>query len=114
MSKDKVVETKEITISVGLDDSNMPVHMEWTTEGKTQEIKGMLLSVFDKEYRDTYKVDLWTMDMQIQEMDRLFYQTLRGMADTYFTATKNNKLASEMRQFVEYFGEQSGALPKEN
>lgn len=113
MSKDKVVESKEIKVTVGVDEKNMPVHMEWVTEGESQEIKAMLLSVFDKEYRDTFKIDLWTMDMQIQEMDRLFYQTLKGLADTYFNATKNNKLASEMRQFVEYFGEQSGAVPKE-
>lgn len=113
MSKDKVVDSKEIKITVGLDEKKMPVHMEWMTEGEPQDIKGMLLSVFDKEYRDTFKIDLWTMDMQVQEMDRLFYQTLKGLADTYFNATKNNKLASEMRQFVEYFGEQSGAVPKE-
>jgi len=109
---DKVVDTKEITVKVGLDERNMPIRMDWTTEGKTHEVKAMLLSVFDKEYRDTFKVDLWTMEMEVKEMDRLFYQTLRGLADTYFNATKNNKLASEMRQFVEYFGEQSGALPK--
>jgi len=79
----KVVETKEIKISVGLDARKMPIHMEWTTEGQTQEVKAMLLSVFDKDHRDTLKVDLWTMDMEIQEMDRLFYQSLRGLADTY-------------------------------
>jgi len=109
----KVVETKEITVKVGLDQDKMPIHMEWiAADGKSNEVKAMLLSVFDKEYKDTFKIDLWTKEMQVVEMDRLFYQTLKGLADTYFNATKNNKLASEMRQFVEYFGEQTGSLPK--
>ncbi len=113
MSKEKVVDSKDITIKIGLDANKMPVHMEWETEGNPQESKAMLLSLFDKEHKDTFKIDLWTNEMQVNEMDRFFYQTLRGLADTYFNATKNHKLASDMRKFVDYFGEQTEVIPKE-
>ena len=116
MSKETVDNTKNIVISVGLDAKNVPVHMEWQADASSSkepvECKAMLLSLFDKEHRDTLKIDLWTNEMQVAEMDRFFYQTLRGLADTYFNATKNHKLANEMRHFVEYFGEQTEVLPK--
>jgi hypothetical protein len=43
-------------------------------------------------------------------MDRFFFQTLRGMADTYFKATQNRELAVDMQRFVQYFGEKTEIL----
>jgi hypothetical protein len=40
------------------------------------------------------------------------YQTLRGLADTYYRATQNRELATDMQQFVQYFGEKTEILPK--
>jgi len=72
----------------------------------------MLLSIFDRESMETLKIDLWTKDMQVIEMDRFFFQTLRAMADTYYKATQNAQLANEMQRFVQYFGEKTEILPK--
>ena len=72
----------------------------------------MLLSLFDKDHKDTLKLDLWTPEMQINEMDKFMYQTLKALADTYFKATKNRDLANEMQKFVMYFGEKTEVLPK--
>lgn len=74
--------------------------------------KAVLLALFDREHRETLKVDLWTNDMQVGEMDRFFYNTLRSMADTYFRATQNKGMANAMQQFAEFFGEQTEILPK--
>jgi hypothetical protein len=57
------------------------------------------------------KIDLWTTEMQVIEMDRFFFQTLRAMADTYFKATQNAELATAMQQFVQYFGEKTQIIP---
>ena len=73
----------------------------------------MLLSLFDADHQETLKIDLWTTEMQVNEMDRFVYQSLRGIAETYFRATNNKDLASDMQQFVRYFGEQTEILPKE-
>jgi gliding motility-associated protein GldC len=77
-----------------------------------QECKAMLLSLFDKESKDTLKIDLWTTEMQVVEMDRFMYQTLRSLSDTYFKATQNKNLAVDMQRFVQYFGEETEILPK--
>jgi len=106
---------KKITIEVGLNDQNVPTSMTWTADDSTQApqaCKAMLLSLFDEANKDTLKIDLWTNEMQVGEMDRLFYNTLRSLSETYYNATKNNQLANQMRQFAEYFGEETKIIPK--
>lgn len=113
----QVSKTLRLAINVGLDEASMPVHMDWVAEGSPdnpapQECKGMLLSIFDKETLDTLKIDLWTKEMQVVEMDRFMFQTLRALGDTYFKATQNHELATDMQRFVQYFGERTEILPK--
>ena len=93
----------------------MPVDMELSGSDfpEPQSVKAMLLSVFDMDRKETLKIDLWTKDMQVQEMDRFVFQTLRGMTDTYAKATNNAALANQMAKFVEYFGQQTGIIPTE-
>lgn len=116
MSEGKVATTKDIIVRVGLDEMNLPVKMEWRSSdeptGNTHEIKAMVLSMFDKETKDTMKLDLWTKDFQMNEMDRFIYHSLRSLADTYYKATKNKELASKMQQFANHFGEETEILEK--
>ena len=119
MAKEIVREKKEIKVEIGLNAEKLPVNLEWTApdeqgNAKQQSCKAMLLSVFDRESAETFKIDLWTKDMQVVEMDRFFFQTLRAMADTYFKATQNAKLATDMQRFVQYFGEQTEILKRDN
>src|SRR5690606_26830737 len=114
----EVKKSSEIKIRVGLNDQGFPVKIQWIAEDnpsakKHQDCKAMLLSMFDESTRDTLKIDFWTTEMQVVEMDRFMYQTLRGLADTYMKATQNRELATEMQQFVRYFGEKTEILPKE-
>lgn len=108
----------KINITVDRDEQNIPEKIMWKAsdnpEGpKSQECKAMLLALFDKKQKDTIKVDLWTKEMMIEEMDRFFFQTLRSMTDTYYQATQNAKLATQMQQFVHFFGQETGIIPKE-
>jgi len=119
MSKTGIKKKSEIKIFVGLNEENVPVKMEWQAQddpknNNLKECKAMLLSIFDKESLDTLKIDLWTTEMQVIEMDRFFFQTLRAMSDTYFKATQNKELAADMQRFVQYFGEKTEIIPKEN
>lgn len=105
---------KDINLTIEVDAQNVPVRIEWQSSDnpkqQAEECKAMLLSLFDKENLETLKIDLWTKDMQVQEMDRFVFQSLRGIADTYFKATQNRELAVQMQQFVQYFGEKTGIL----
>lgn len=115
---EEVKKKSNINITVGLNEENVPVSLHWQAEDNPShvqpaECKGLLLSLFDKEHHDTLKIDLWTKDMQVNEMDRFFYQTLRAMCDTYYKATQNGALANDMQRFVQYFGEKTDILPKQ-
>ncbi|MDX1666334.1 MAG: gliding motility protein GldC [Saprospiraceae bacterium] len=107
----------EIRIKVGLDKENIPARIAWKSEdsdnkGKAQTCKALLLSLFDAESKETLKIDLWTKDMQVIEMDRFMFQTLRALADTYYRATQNKELANERQRFVQFFGEKTEIIPK--
>lgn len=111
--------TSQIRITVNLDDKNVPTGIDWDADDRPDgnqpvACKAMLLSLFERETLDTMKIDLWASDMQVNEMDRFFFQTLRAMADTYFKATQNRELAVDMQRFVHYFGEKTGILQKES
>lgn len=116
MAKPVVKKRSTISVEVGLDQDKMPVEMKWKASdnsGPAQGCKGMLLSLFNEQSKETMKIDLWTKEMQVVEMDRFMYQTLRGLADTYFKATGNKELANQMQQFTFFFGQATGAIPKE-
>lgn len=112
----EVKSESEINIRVGLDEDKIPVRLTWKAPGnpgneEDQECKAILLSLFDKNSKETLKIDLWTKDMQVVEMDRFIFQTLRALADTYYKATHNNELASAMQEFINYFGEKTEIIP---
>ena len=106
----------KIEIEISLGEDRIPEMIEWTaldSAKEAQEAKAMLLSFFDKENRETLKIDLWTREMQVVEMDRFMYHTLRGLSDAYFRATNNQKVAGAMQQFVQFFGEETEIIPRE-
>jgi len=116
MDKEIAKRTK-IELSIGLNKTNVPIEIEWKSDDNPkgddiQSSKAMLLSLFDRKTLETLKIDLWTHDMQVMEMDRFFYQTFRGLADTYYRATQNRELAVEIQKFVQYFGEKTEVIPK--
>ena len=108
-----VVKHSNVTIRVGLDKDNVPIEIMWSAEDSQQGLapcKGMLLSLFDEEKLDTIKLDLWTKSMQVEEMDRFMFQTLRGLADTYYKATQNTELANQFQSFIDHFGKSTAIL----
>lgn len=108
----------KIEIRVGLNENKIPSIIEWQSSDHQndafQEVKGIFLSLFDKASKDTLKMDLWTNDMQVVEMDRFMFQTLRALGDTYFKSTGNKELATDFQKFVDYFGQKTGIIPTEN
>jgi gliding motility-associated protein GldC len=93
-----------IHIRVGLDENKMPETISWsapdTSAENTRQAKAFLLSLWDGSDKAALRIDLWTQDMMIDEMEDFFYQTLMGMADTYQRATRHDDIATELKQFA--------------
>lgn len=100
---------KEISITVELDDDNVPEKIDWNATDKEGEgienCKAMLLSMWDPERQDTLRLDLWTKEMTKDEMKIFFHQTLVTMADTFENATEEKEVTEDMRDFISYFAD---------
>ena len=104
----------EIKLSITLDESKQPVAIHWKADDSgmegMQESKSMMLALWDKKEKSTMRIDLWTTEMMVEEMQFFFYETLASMADTYHRATNDNVMAEEMRKFAKTFGEKTKVL----
>ena len=106
----------EIKLKVSLDEQKIPEKISWeASDGPSNgsDAKAMFLYLLDEERKDTLRFELWTKSLQVYEMDRFMFQALRSLSDSYFRATQNKELASEMQKFVQYFGEKTQILGTE-
>ncbi|MFT6716441.1 MAG: gliding motility-associated protein GldC [Saprospiraceae bacterium] len=93
---------KEIKFTVTLDENNVPEKIRWNSsenEEDGEDIKSLLISVWDKNEKLTKRIDLWTKEMYVEEMKMMYFQTLMTMADGLERATGENEVAAEMRVF---------------
>ncbi len=100
--------TSEIKIKVTLDDNKVPEKLHWTAPDggiNNEETKALLLSVWDHKAKEALRIDLWTKDMPLDQMQVFFHQTLVAMTDTFKRATGDEKMAATMKDFTDYFAE---------
>lgn len=108
----------KIQIEVTLDEDQVPTQIKWKADDNSKAgykaVKSIFLSLFDEDSEDTMKLDLWTKEFRVDEMDKFVFQSLRTMADSYYKATNNGDLANHMVQFAQFFGTETGLLTPEN
>ena len=96
----------EIRINIGLDENKVPEAIFWSADDgniKDREVKATFLSVWDSNDKETFRVNLWTKDMPVDEIKQFFHQTLVSMQESLKTATGDEKLADTMKDFNDYF-----------
>lgn len=105
----------EIKIYVEVDENHVPEHLSWTaTDGgvHNEETKAVVLSIWSPNNKETMRIDLWTKDMPIHDMNIFLHQTLVSLADTMQRATNNQKMADALRDYCAYFLEETGLKKK--
>jgi len=108
------MKTSEIKFTITLDARNHPETIQWEaadsgTEG-TKPCKAVMISLFDSADKGTLRIDLWTKQMMIEEMQRFFYETIVSMADTYERATNEKEVSKDIRDFAAHFGKTTRVL----
>ena len=96
----------DIKIAIELDENRVPEKMAWTARDggvANEQTKAMLLSLWDHNQKESVRIDLWTKDMPIDEMQTFFHQTLVGMTDSFRRSTNDDKMADTMKDFCDYF-----------
>jgi gliding motility-associated protein GldC len=103
------MKNSEIKIQIELDENKVPETIYWTAKDAGQEnqkSEAVLISLWDAKSQNSLRIDLWTKEMKVDEMKIFFHQTLTAMSDTFERATGDEKMASQMRQFCQYFAEE--------
>tara|TARA_Y100000768_G_scaffold366683_1_gene329049 strand:+ start:226 stop:555 length:330 start_codon:yes stop_codon:yes gene_type:complete len=98
----------DIVITVFLDENKIPEKMSWSAKDggvQNQQIKAFLFSSWDDVNQETMKIDLWTKDMPLDQMNVFFHQTLVSLSQSYLKATNNEKMSDAFNQFCDYFAE---------
>jgi gliding motility-associated protein GldC len=101
--------TAEIKLTIDLDDDNVPESIIWeSTDAKNKEalpVKSMMLALWDQNYKNTLRIDLWTKDMPVDEMKRFFYETLQTMGDSFLRATGETNIVEDLRDYCAHFAD---------
>jgi gliding motility-associated protein GldC len=99
----------EIKLTIELDDNNVPENITWeSTDAENKEalaVKSMMLALWDHNYKNSLRIDLWTKDMPVDEMKRFFYETLQTMADSFLRATGETNIVEDLRDYCAHFAE---------
>ena len=98
----------DIHIAVELDDNHVPEQLNWNAPDggvENEQADALFLSVWNKQTKDTLRIDLWTKEMPLDDMKRFLHQSLLSMADTLERATSEELVAQDMRDFARYFAE---------
>lgn len=102
--------TSEIRLRVGMDGDGVR-DIRWEAddapEPGVQEAKAMLLSLWDADARNALRIDLWTKDMTVEDMNDFVFQTLLTLADTYRNATGDADLMAEIKLFARDFAQRA-------
>jgi gliding motility-associated protein GldC len=105
---------KKITFEVNLDKDNLPKHITMKADDSMdiESIKALMISAWDSSKKETLRIDLWTKDMTVIDMFITYHQTMLGMANSLEKSTGNKKLADALRDYCEFFAEDTEILNK--
>lgn len=104
----------DIKFTVTLDKDNHPDTIQWEAKDSgvvgLKPCKSVMISLWDSADNGTLRIELWTKQMMVEEMQRFFYETFLSMADTYQRATNDKEVAVNIRDFATHFGKSTKVL----
>ena len=98
-----------LKFEVELDDNHLPIDIEMFTSDANHEenVKALMISAWSAQNKETLRLDLWTKDMPVHDMFIMYHQTMMGMATSLSKATGHDKLAGALRDYCDFFAEQT-------
>ena len=98
-----------LKFEVELDENHLPINIEMNTSDSENEtsIKALMISAWSAQNKETLRVDLWSKDMPVHDMFIMYHQSMMGMATTLEKATGYDRLAGALRDYCEFFAEQT-------
>lgn len=101
----------QIIFDITLDQQNIPEVIQWSaTDSRKQETldcKSIMVSLWDQKAKNTMRIDLWTKDMPVDEMNIFFLQSLVTMAESFAQATGNKEVVNDIKSWCEEFAKKA-------
>ena len=97
-----------ITLEIELDENRVPERIHWSAPDggvDRSETPAIMLSVWDERAEELLRIDLWTKDMKMDHMKKLYHQTLLALADGFERSTSEAEAAEDIRAFARHFAE---------
>ncbi|MFZ9597500.1 MAG: gliding motility protein GldC [Schleiferiaceae bacterium] len=97
-----------IHLDIELDENRVPERIQWSAPdgGVDQaETPAVMLSVWDERAEELLRIDLWTKDMRVDHMKKMYHQMLLALADGLERATSEAEAAEDLRIFARHFAE---------
>ncbi len=95
-----------ISFHINLDEKNIPNRISWEASdagNMPSATKAVACSIWDDARQDTLRIDLWTKEMRVDEMEKFFVDTLGGLSQTILNATGDTFLSNELNSLCERF-----------
>lgn len=103
-------QTSDIRLTVASDDDGVR-DIVWAADDAPdqgeQRAKAMFLALWDADARNALRIDLWTRDLTVDDMNDFLFQTLLTLADTYKNATGDKELMSDIKIFAREFAQKA-------
>ena len=102
----------EINITVELNENKLPVKMNWTSTENNEggECKSFFLALWDGKDQTSLHLNLWTKEMNVEEMRQFIHQMLLNQSDTLKKATGDEALAATLYDYSHEYALKSGIL----
>ncbi|MEW6469803.1 MAG: gliding motility protein GldC [Bacteroidota bacterium] len=107
------MKTSEIKFTITLDENNLPVKIDWEAADANEksQCQALFIALWDKNEKNTLRIDLWTRDFLVDEMKQFFHQMLISSADTFKKATGEEKITDDLKDYCAHFAEKMGIMP---
>lgn len=99
-----------------MDKDRIPEKITWDADEKSgeeiSETKAIALALWDEAQKNTLRIDLWTKDMEVNDMKRFYIDCIGGMAQSVLNATGDEFMAQELNavcdKLVAYLQKEGG------
>jgi len=97
-----------ISLDIELDENRVPERIQWSAPDggvDKSDSPAIMLSVWDERAEELLRIDLWTKEMKMDHMKKMYHQTLLALADGLERATSEAEAAEDLRIFARHFAE---------
>ena len=116
MTQNKEKLKHRLIVDVTMDENMIPEEINWKSSDEQnsseENAAAALIYFWNKTQNETFNLDLWTKEMSVEEMNKMMFQMIMTIANTYERATSEDQMANAMRDFGQFFGERTEILPK--